>query len=128
MKRQEALKFRRSIEQAAELQTDKDALENIKLYPEWKIGIEAKKEKRYRWLDKLYRCEQTHTTQADWTPDKVPALFTEVSLDEWPEWVQPTGAQDAYNNGAKVSHNEVHWISDYDANTWEPGVFGWHEA
>lgn len=128
MKRQEALRFRRSIEQAAELQTDKDALENIKLYPEWKVGIEAKKKKRYRWLDKLYRCEQTHITQADWTPDITPALWVVVSLDEWPEWVQPTGAADAYNQGDKASHNEKHWISDVDANVWEPGVYGWSEA
>ena len=127
MKRQEALRFRRSIEQAAELQADKEALDNILLYPEWKVGIEAKAGKRYRWLDKLYRCNQSHTTQADWEPDKVPALFTEVSIEEWPEWVQPTGAQDAYAKDAQVSHNNKHWISDVDGNVWEPGVYGWTE-
>jgi hypothetical protein len=29
--------------------------------------------------------------------------------------------------GDKVSHNEKHWISDVDANVWEPGVYGWTE-
>ena len=38
------------------------------------------------------------------------------------------GATDAYMNGDKVSHNGQHWISTYDNNTWEPGVFGWDEA
>ena len=41
---------------------------------------------------------------------------------------QPTGAQDAYAKGAKVSHNGKHWISDVDNNVWEPGVYGWSEA
>jgi hypothetical protein len=27
-----------------------------------------------------------------------------------------------------VSHNDKHWISDVDANIWEPGVYGWSEA
>ena len=80
---------------------------------------------RVRCGGKLYRCEQAHTSQEGWEPPNVPALWTAVSLDEWPEWVQPTGAQDAYMAGDKVTHNETHWISTVDANTWEPGVFGW---
>ena len=51
-----------------------------------------------------------------------------VSLEEWPAWVQPTGAHDAYAKGAKVSHNDKHWISEVDDNTWEPGVYGWTEV
>ena len=34
----------------------------------------------------------------------------------------------AYAQGAKVSHNGKHWISDVAANVWEPGVYGWTEA
>ena len=60
-----------------------------------------------------------------WTPDVTPALWKEVSVDEFPEWVQPTGVQDAYKLGDKVSHNNLHWISDVDNNVWEPSVFGW---
>lgn len=47
--------------------------------------------------------------------------------DEWPDWVQPTGSHDAYPLGAKVSHNDKHWISSVGANGWEPGVYGWDE-
>ena len=128
MKRQEALRYRRSIEAAAALQSDEQALENIYLYPKWAEGLEVKVDERYRYGDTLYKCVQQHTTQADWTPDVSPALWVVVSLDEFPAWRQPTGAHDAYNQGDKVSHNEKHWISDVDANVWEPGVYGWTES
>ena len=42
-----------------------------------------------------------------------------------PAWVQPTGAGDAYPLGAQVTHNGHTWTSNYAANVWEPGVFGW---
>ena len=35
-----------------------------------------------------------------------------------------SGAQDAYNTGDKVSHNDKHWVSKIDANVWEPGAVG----
>lgn len=44
-----------------------------------------------------------------------------------PAWVQPSGAGDAYALGAIVRHNGKVWKSDYAANVWEPGVFGWTE-
>lgn len=52
----------------------------------------------------------------------------EVPSEEYPEWVQPTGAHDAYAQGAKVSHNGKKWTSDIPANVYEPGVFGWIEV
>ena len=128
MTREEALAYRQTIENAAALQSDEQALENIYLYPSWKEGLSVKVDERYRYGETLYKCVQAHTTQADWTPDATPALWVVVSLDEWPVWVQPIGASDAYNKGDKVSHNEKNWISDVDANVWEPGVYGWSEA
>ena len=78
----------------------------------------------------MYKCVQAHTSQADWHPDVVPALWVEVPdpAIEWPEWKQPTGAQDAYNKGDEVTHNSAHWTSDIDANVYEPGVYGWTES
>ena len=127
MNRAEALSYRKSIEDAAALQSDEKALENIYLYPKWEADIDVAKDERRRDGDTLYKCIQPHHTQADWPPHLTPALWVVVSLDEWPEWVQPTGAQDAYNKGDKVSHNDKHWISDIDSNVWEPGVYGWTE-
>lgn len=78
----------------------------------------------------IYRCLTTHTSQADWTPDTAVSLWVRIAdpNEEWPEWVQPLGAHDAYASGAKVSHNDKHWTSDMDANTYEPGVYGWSEV
>ena len=108
--------------------TDEAALQGIALYPHWKEGITVAKDARYQYNGKLYRVVQAHTTQSDWQPDVTPALWVKVSLDEWPEWVQPTGAHDAYAKGDKVTHSSKKWISDIDANVWEPGVYGWTEV
>lgn len=120
-----AKKLRAYIEKAALSLTDEDALEAVELYPAWKPGTAYEVDERIRYGATLYRCVQAHTSQDDWTPDKTPALWTVVSLDEWPEWKQPTGAHDAYMKGDKVSHNGKHWVCDMDYCTYEPGVYGW---
>lgn len=43
------------------------------------------------------------------------------------EWVQPTGAHDAYPLGWQVEHEGKVWESLVSANVWEPGVSGWRE-
>ena len=115
------------LKAARETATDEIALEAIELYPVWSSGISVSVNDRYQYNNKLYKCVQAHTTQADWTPDKTPALWVEVSLDEFPEWKQPAGAHDAYAKGDKVKHNGKKWESTADANVWEPGVYGWSE-
>lgn len=59
--------------------------------------------------------------------ERIEVLEEELDTYKYPAWVQPTGAHDAYNIGARVSHKDKHWTSDYDANVWEPGVYGWTE-
>ena len=108
--------------------SDIDALEAKQLFPLWLTDTAYEVGERIRYNEVLYKCVQAHTSQAQWTPDVTPALWTEVSIDEWPEWKQPTGAQDAYRLGDKVSHLEKHWISTLDYNTYEPSVYGWDEA
>lgn len=41
------------------------------------------------------------------------------------EWVQPTGAHDAYQPGDRVTHNGEVWICTVDNNVYAPGVYGW---
>ena len=43
------------------------------------------------------------------------------------EWVQPTGAHDAYPVGAIVIHGGKTWESLTPFCVWEPGVSGWRE-
>ena len=59
-----------------------------------------------------------------WSPD-VYGWELETSGEEYPKWVQPRGAHDAYALGAIVTHNGQLWISIVDSNVWEPGVYGW---
>ena len=83
-----------------------------------------------RYSSLLYRCLTTHTSQGTWQPDVSPSLWVRIDDPsvEWPEWVQPMGSTDAYSKGAKVSHNDKHWVSDVDGNVWEPGLYGWTET
>lgn len=106
---------------------DEEAETVTDLFPDWEEDKAYAVGDRVKYNSLLYRCVQAHTSQADWTPDVTPALWVRTSTEEWPEWIQPTGAHDAYNTGDKVSHNEKHWISDIDANVYEPGVYGWTE-
>lgn len=81
----------------------------------------------------LYRCAQAHTSQAGWTPDISRALWTPMGIsaddpEAVPDWVQPTGAHDAYAKGSHVMHGGIEWVSDLDANVWEPGVSGWSQV
>lgn len=130
MNREHLYRLRNLIRLAAESLTDEDALDGVELFKPWQTDTAYATGERLRYVDKLYRVVQAHTSQADWTPDITPALYTDIAdpAEEWPEWRQPTGAQDTYAAGDKVSHNNKHWISDVDGNVWEPGVYGWTEV
>lgn len=125
MTRGKARQLRKLIEQLAITLDDETALTGVELFPMWGIDIDYAVDDRVQHESTLYKCVQAHTSQADWTPDETPALWVVVTVEEWPEWVQPTGAQDAYAKDAKVTHNGERWISDVDSNVWEPGVYGW---
>ena len=121
-----ARKLRRYIEENAADLTDEQALEIPAAFPNWKSGKEYAIGDRVRYGEKLYKCVQAHMAQTDWTPDAVKALWTEIAAPgDIPDWVQPTGAQDAYMTGDKVKHNGQTWVSTVDSNVWEPGVYGW---
>lgn len=117
------------IEKAAVSLADEDALQAVELFPAWAAGVAYTVDERIQYGGTLYRVVQAHTSQADWTPDKTPALFVVVSLDEWPEFVQPTGAHDAYKKGDKITFNGKHYISLIDANVYSPAAYpaGWQE-
>lgn len=129
MKRSELYKLRELIEKAAISLEDGDALEAVELFPAWAAGIAYTAGQRVQYNGKLYKCVQAHTSQADWTPEATPALWTEVAAPgDIPVWKQPTGAQDAYMAGDKVHYptkSDPVYISTIDNNTWAPDVYGW---
>ena len=59
---------------------DQTALTGMELYPTWAEGIAVSVGDRYQYNGKLYKCVQAHTTQADWTPDITPALWTVIDV------------------------------------------------
>lgn len=127
MIRSKLLRLRAMIEKASATLPDADAQDVPELFKAWANDTDYLIDDRRQYGGILYKCVQAHRSQADWTPNKTPALWVRVSVEEWPEWVQPIGAQDAYVKGAKCSHNGKHWVSDIDNNVWEPGVAMWTE-
>lgn len=105
--------------------SDEQAVKKIDLFPEWDKNSHAYTAgDRVRYKGKLYKVLQAHTSQPSWTPDTANSQFVEIDdpAIEWPEWKQPTQAENAYAKGAKVTHNGKHYVSQIDANTTEPGT------
>ena len=125
--------LRQRILEASSSLPDEDAVDAVELFENWEVGktYAVDKRLRYKENDKLYKVVQAHTSQADWTPDITPALYTEVAKPgEIPVWKQPTGAQDAYNTGDKVHYPTISdpvYESTIDNNVWSPTDYpqGW---
>lgn len=63
----------------------------------------------------------THIEQGE--PDDPPVV------EEWPEFVQPTGAHDAYNIGDKITFNGEHYVCKMNGCAWSPTDYpqGWEK-
>ena len=66
--------------QVSQQMSDADALEdNARAYIAfWQTGIELASGQLVRDSEHIYRVVQSHTTQADWQPSDVPALFARL--------------------------------------------------
>ena len=124
---QAAQRVREAMDAAGAWIDDAAALDAMAIYPAWETDVAYAIGQRVRYGDKLYKCVQAHTSQGDWMPSATPALWVRVSIEEWPEWVQPTGAHDAYAKGDKVTYKGKQYISLIDGNTYSPDAYpaGW---
>jgi len=124
---EQARKIRADMNAVTATLTDEQGLELITLFEPWRTDLTYAVGDRVRHGDKLYKCVQAHTAQDNWTPDATPALWTPISVEEYPLWVQPTGAQDAYMTGDKVTFEGKRYTSVIDNNTWSPTAYpqGW---
>lgn len=131
MTKEKAKLLRSIIEQAMISIEDETALNVIELFPNWKSNVSYSIGDRIQYNNKLYKVNQSHTSQADWLPDKTSALYSEIAKPgEILPWKQPEGAHDAYQMGDKVYYPDTTgsiWISLVDNNVWEPGVYGWQQ-
>lgn len=57
----------------------------------------------------------THIEQGE--PDDPPVV------EEWPEFVRPTGAHDAYNTGDKITYNGEHYTCQMNGCVWSPADY-----
>ena len=113
----------------AESESEMDVLQE----DDWfnRLGEEVVAGDEVTHLGVTYQVIQPHTLSACWVPGQVPALYKvkPAPREEWPEFVPPTGAHDAYNKGDKVTYKGEHYISLIDANVWAPDTYpaGWEK-
>ena len=133
MKRSKLYQLREIIEKASVNLSDEDALSAVELFPAWEVGKDYTQNDRILYNGHLYKVNQSHTSQADWSPDTVPALFSEVAMPgEIPVWKQPIGSSDAYNKGDQVHYptaDDPVYESLIDGNVWSPEAYpqGWEQ-
>lgn len=114
-----------ALDELLPILTDEQAEQVPQAFPVWAAGRSYKVGDRVRDDGRLYRCVQAHESQEGWEPHATPALWVRTAPEgEVPEWVQPTGAADAYAKGDRVTHGGKVWESLVDANVWEPGAAG----
>ena len=73
-----AAKLRPVIEAAATSLPDSEAATAVELFPKWAYPVSYAVGDRAANGGKLYKCQQAHTSQADWTPDATPAMWAVI--------------------------------------------------
>ena len=109
---------------------DVTVTENADLFPLWDGNWTGKAGSIVRDEGLLYKSIHDVGPGQNTKPSATPAMWTKIGnpAEEWPEWVQPIGAHDAYKIGDKVTHNGKKWVSTANGNVWQPGVYGWTQA
>jgi ribosomal protein L14E/L6E/L27E len=104
------------------------ALEQIALFPPYRIGVAYTANQRFQYNGELFKVLQNHTSAIQWKPTEAVSLYVKVTPPGViAAWVQPAGAHDAYQIDDKVTHKSKTWKSTAANNVWEPGVYGWTE-
>ena len=106
--------------------TDDEAVNYISVYPEYKVGVNYKKNWIIRYGEDLYRIGQDHTSQEQWVPgaDGTTALYSKIDISEdgyetWQEWDGVSGAY-AKDQVVRDPTDEQLYKSLIDSNVWGP--------
>lgn len=75
-----AVELRPIIEQAAVSLSDGEAATVPELITAWAYPVDYAEGDRRSYGGKVHKCRQAHTSQADWTPDKTPALWAVIDV------------------------------------------------
>lgn len=76
-----AVELRPIIEQAAVSLSDGEAATVPELITAWAYPVDYAEGDRRSYGGKVHKCRQGHTSQADWTPDKTPALWMVIDAE-----------------------------------------------
>lgn len=76
---EQAQEIRTSIDSVTGTMADADAAKNPMLFLPWEVDTAYKVDDRRRYDGKVYKCLQAHTSQADWAPPVVPALWVVIN-------------------------------------------------
>lgn len=76
----QAQEIRTSIDNVTGTLADADAAKNPMLFLPWEVGAKYVVGDRRRHDGKVYKCLQAHTSQVDWEPPTVPALWVVVNV------------------------------------------------
>lgn len=112
---------------------DAQAYKYPSLFDAWASGTAYNVDDRCEYADKLWKCLQAHTSQDDWTPSAVPALWVEVAAPgEYREIKDNMLSTEAFAKG------EIGWYgtkdnlykSLIDANVYTPDTYpaGWEKV
>lgn len=77
---EQAQEIRTSIDSVTGTMADADAAKNPMLFLPWETDTKYAVGDRRRHDGKVYKCLQAHTSQADWAPPVVPALWVVVNV------------------------------------------------
>ena len=108
--------------------TSEEMLDLVDDFKEYSVGSFYVVGDIFSLDNQLYQVLQAHTSQEGWPPDQTPALYKPIAPPSViPEWVQPTGAHDAYSIGDRIIFEGVVYESLIDGNTWSPKAYprGW---
>lgn len=108
----------------------------VALYELWEPEVSYDVGVKLSHENGVFEVLQAHTSQSDWEPQNVPALFKKVyqtttsdGEEVIPDFKQPTGGHDAYSKGDKVHFEGKVFESTIDNNVWSPSGYpqGWKE-
>lgn len=127
---EKALELQNRINSAVQLLNDEQSLTYPDLFKEWLENQNYTINEKVKYNNTLYKCLQTHTSQADWSPIDAVSLWTKVLIVDptvIPEWEQPESTN-PYMKGDKVTYNGKTYESTVDNNVWAPDQYGWTEV
>lgn len=126
------------IEELAPTLTDEQALTVPWAFQPWSPDGEYSQGDRRTYNGALYRCLQSHSGQAGWSPEAAPSLWAmmltapvpgEIEAVSIPVWAQPDSTN-PYMSGDRVHYptaDDPVYESTIDNNVWSPSAYpaGW---